>query len=294
MGFLTNNFIADFFATVLNAIYSLIGSYGWSIVLLTIIIRILLLPLDIKQKKNTRKQKLLQPKVDAIKRKYANDKEMQSKKTMELYKEENFSMFSGCLPMLLQMPILFAFFGAMSIIAGEQILAIYEAAKTLPPESIQIESWFWVKNIWQPDVFLLVDNFPKNTSVIPLFEQISQRYQVIKNANITDFDAVLAPVRAIYAGVMNGWFILPLLAGGMSFLQSKITMPAQPAQPQPNEPANPMSGKMMQYLFPVMSIVICVSASAAFALYWSISSMVGVVSSVVIEKVLTAKENQNA
>ena len=291
MGFLSDNFIADFFKTALNFIQSFVNSYGWSIVLLTVMFKLILLPLDIKQKKGMHKQKELQPKVDAINKKYANDKEMQSKKTMELYKKEGFSPFSGCLPMLIQMPIFFAFFGALRAIAGEQIMAIYEAAKNLPPEAVQLESWLWVKNIWQPDVFALMTNLPPNTAIIPLFDQVEKLYKVIQDANITDFDAVLAPLRELYAGQMNGWFILPLAAGGMSFLQSKLTMPQQPQQQNPDKP-NPMSGKMMTYFFPLFSVFICITSSAAFALYWTVSNIVSVVTNVIIERALRAKEHE--
>lgn len=288
MGFLSDNFIADFFKMALNFIYSFVGSYGWSIVILTILFKLLLLPLDIKQKKGMRRQKELQPKIDAINKKYKNDKEMQSKKTMELYKKEGYSPFSGCLPMLLQLPIFFAFFGALRAIAGEQIMAIYEAAKTLPAEAVSIESWLWVKNLWQPDVFALMPNFPKNTAIVPLYEYVQNAYTVFKDANITDFDTVLAPLRELYAGQMNGWFILPLAAGGMSFLQSKLTMPQQ-QQPQNTDKPNPMSGKMMQYFLPLFSVWICLTSSAAFALYWTVSNIFSVISYMLIEKALDAK-----
>ena len=275
----------------LNFIQSFIGSYGWSIVLLTILFKFLLLPLDIKQKKGMRRQKELQPKVDAINKKYKNDKEMQSKKTMELYKKEGYSPFSGCLPMLLQLPIFFAFFGALRAIAGEQILAIYNMAKEVPPEMVHIEGWLWVKNLWQPDVFALMANFPKNTAIIPLYEQVQNAYTIFKDLNLLDFNEVLAPVRELYAGQMNGWFVLPLAAGGMSFLQSKLTMPQQPQQQNPDKP-NPMSGKMMMYLMPLFSVFICVTSSAAFALYWTVSNIFSVISYMLIDKALNAKDKE--
>ncbi len=236
-----------------------------------------------------RRQKKLQPEIDKINKKYANDKEMKSKKTMEYYKKEGYSPFSGCLPMLIQLPVFFAFFGALRAIAGGQILEMYQTvANGVPVESIVVESWLWVKNLWQPDVFAFMTNFPKNTAVIPLFEQV-QLYKVIADSGIENFDTVLAPLRAMYEGVMNGWFILPLAAGGMSFLQSKLTMPAT-APTTGTESKNPMSGKMMKYFLPIFSIFICVTSSAAFALYWTVSNIVSVVTNLVVEKILDAKE----
>lgn len=283
MGFLSNNFISDFFIKALEAIYGIIGSYGWSIVLLTIFFKLALLPLDIKQKKGMRKQKELQPKIDAINKKYANDREMQSKKTMEIYKKEGYSPFSGCLPMLIQMPVFFAFFGALRALAGDQVLELYNMAKAATTmeaaKQIPIESFLWVKNLWQPDTFL------KSATIIPTFDQIKQYPALVE---LTDFNEVMKNLQSVYEGTTNGWFILPLAAGGMSFLQSHITMPQ--TQPTTGDNKNPMSGKMMKYFLPLFSVFICVTSSAAFALYWTVSNIISVASHVVIDKILTAKE----
>ncbi len=280
MGFLQDNFISDFFIKALDIIFSVVGNYGWSIVLLTIFFKLVLLPLDIKQKKGMRKQKKLQPQIDAINKKYANDKEMQSKKTMEFYKKEGYSPFSGCLPMIIQLPIFFAFFGALRALAGSQIFELYELAKVVSPETISLESWLWVKNLWQPDTFL------SSATIIPLFEKV-KIYSAL--SELTDFDTVMEPLRKIYEGFTNGWFVLPLAAGGMSFLQSKLTMPAPKAASANSK--NPMSGKMMKYFLPLFSVFICVTSSAAFALYWTVSNIVSVVSNLILDKVLDAKEN---
>ncbi|MBR4443861.1 MAG: YidC/Oxa1 family membrane protein insertase, partial [Clostridia bacterium] len=70
-----------FFIKLLNWIYSVVGNYGWSIVLFTLLIRMVLLPLDIKSKKSMRAMTKIQPKVQALQKKYANDKEKLNQKT---------------------------------------------------------------------------------------------------------------------------------------------------------------------------------------------------------------------
>jgi len=279
VGFLQDNFLADFFKMLLDYIYDFIGSYGWSIVILTILFRVALIPLDIKQRKNMYRQKTLQPKIDALNRKYANDKEMLSRKTMELYKEEGFNPLSGCLPLLLQMPIFFAFFGALRALANEQIFGLYELVKSgvLP----ELESWLWVHNIWSPDSLTV--------SVVPAFQTLKQ-YADFANITSEQYETVMAPLVQQFANIKNGFFILPLLAGGMSFLQTKVTPSAAPQNADPNKPSQ---GKIMQYMMPAFSVWICLSSSAAFALYWAVSNLISVVLGFITNKYYESKE-QNA
>jgi YidC/Oxa1 family membrane protein insertase len=95
---------------VLDFWHGLGFSWGWSIVMLTIIVRIILLPLTYKQFKSMRALQVLQPQIKEIQEKYKGDKQLLQQKTMEFYKENKVSPFSSCLPLLLQMPVFFALF----------------------------------------------------------------------------------------------------------------------------------------------------------------------------------------
>ena len=107
------NLLQQFFAFLLNTTDKYVGNFGISIIIVTIIIKILLLPLTLKQDKSMKEMKKLQPELEKIKEKYANDKQMLNIKTMELYKEHKVNPLGGCLPLLLQLPILFALFGVL-------------------------------------------------------------------------------------------------------------------------------------------------------------------------------------
>ena len=77
------------------------------------------------------------------------------------------------------------------------------------------------------------------------------------------------PFLDLYAGYNNGWFILPILSGVSQFFASWLM---QRNQPKTDNPAAG-SGKMMMYIFPIMSFVFCLSYNAAFAIYWTLSSV---------------------
>lgn len=142
-------FLNEPLKAILLGIYSVVGNYGWSIVLFTLLIRALLMPLDAKSRKSMRKTQKLQPQIAAIQKKYKNDKDKLNQKTMELYKKEHISPLSGCLPMLLSLPILFGMFGAMNILAHEQVAG--HVFTYLAGGEPQYQGWLWVKNIWMPD-----------------------------------------------------------------------------------------------------------------------------------------------
>jgi len=84
--------------------------WGVAIILFTIIIKMVLYPLTVKQTVSMRKMTELQPKVQALQKKYGNDKQKMNQKVMELYSEENASPYSGCLPLVVQLPILWVFY----------------------------------------------------------------------------------------------------------------------------------------------------------------------------------------
>ncbi len=104
------DFLAGGLGWLLDLIFQFTGSFGLSIILSTIIVRLLLYPLTVSQNKNMLAMRKLQPELDAIQKKYKDDKQKYQEKTMELYQKHKINPLGGCLPMLIQLPILWAFF----------------------------------------------------------------------------------------------------------------------------------------------------------------------------------------
>jgi YidC/Oxa1 family membrane protein insertase len=95
---------------IIEFFYNWIPSYGIAIILLTITVRIILLPLTISQTKSMAKMQMLQPELKEIQQKYKGDQQRIQQETMEFYKKNNVNPLSGCLPLILQMPVFFALF----------------------------------------------------------------------------------------------------------------------------------------------------------------------------------------
>lgn len=111
----------DAFLLILKSLYGLTGSYGWAIILLTIIVRIILLPLTLQQTKAQIDLQRIQPKVKELQKKYKDDKEKLNQELIKLYSEHKVNPFGGCLPLIIQLPVFFALF---------RVLNQYQALKT--------------------------------------------------------------------------------------------------------------------------------------------------------------------
>lgn len=103
----------DFLFSILVALESVVGDWGLAIIVLTVILRIILLPLTLKQMKSTAAMQLLTPKLQEIQQKYADDPQRLNEEMMKFYAENKFNPAAGCLPMLVQMPIFIALFNVL-------------------------------------------------------------------------------------------------------------------------------------------------------------------------------------
>ncbi len=181
---------------ILNGINGFVHNYGWAIVLFTIFIRLLLLPLDIKNRQGMRKMQKIQPELNKLQKKYANDKVKLQQKQSELMRREKYNPMAGCLPLLIQMPILFAMFGAMRQIANEQ--TVQQVLAFLQGQEPVYEGWLWVKNLWMADsLFVSVVPNIQTIQMIPLniwndiFQGLTPQSQEVILNSITAMGGVL-------------------------------------------------------------------------------------------------------
>lgn len=203
-------------AWLLNWLYNLtatigVPNYGLAIILLTVLIKMAMYPLSHKQMRSMLAMQQLQPKIKEIQDKYkAKDPQKMQQMIMEMYKEHNVNPMAGCLPLLVQMPIL---------------IALYRALFDFPFANEAHASFLWVKNL----------------SIIDRSDP--------------------------------AFYILPLLAGITTYIQSKMTMSA----------ADPTQ-KMMLYTMPVFIAYIAYTVQPGLALYWVVFNVVGSLQQYLINK----------
>jgi len=138
------------FGSILRSIYDIVGDYGLAIIAFTLITKIILLPLSVKQTKSTKITQALQPRIEEIKRKYPHDTEKQNEETMKLYQKFNFNPMSGCLPILIQFPIIIALFGVMRQ-PTEYVFSVEEFATVN-------QTFIWIGNLTQTAMDVIKEN----------------------------------------------------------------------------------------------------------------------------------------
>ncbi len=140
-------FIAKPIGYLLQLIYKLVGNYGISLIILTVIVKLVLYPLYAKQIKSTADMSDMSEKAKEIQNRYANDREKMNEEMQKLYAETGFNPMSGCLPMLIQFPIIMGLFALLR-----------NPMKYMPTETMMFanhESFLWIKDLAQPDLIIL-------------------------------------------------------------------------------------------------------------------------------------------
>ena len=211
-------------------------TWGLSIVLLTICMRLLLFPLFMKQIKSQREMQLLQPKIAELKKKYPDDRQRQSKEQMELFKEHGVNPLAGCLPLLIQMPIFFALFGVLHKFVQNK------AGGYTPHYGLSAAT---VKHVAESKVF-----------GVPIAASFSSTKQLLHTLGATPSTVKTVTV------------IMILLMMGTSFMTSRQMLARSKASGQQLDSAQATTQKIMVYGMPLFFGVIGVNFQMGVLLYW--------------------------
>jgi YidC/Oxa1 family membrane protein insertase len=159
MNFGMFGFVSEFLLWAMNSLNSVFNSYAAAIIVLTLVIKTLLWPIQNKATDQMKKMSLLTPKMTEIREKYKDDPQKMNEEVMKLYREYGVNPFSGCVPMLIQIPIFFGFYAML----GSAI-------------ELRNSSFLWVHDLSQPDTVFRLLGFPIN--VLPIVMAGSMIWQM--------------------------------------------------------------------------------------------------------------------
>lgn len=273
------------------------ANVGIAIIIFTLIIKLVLSPLDFwsraGMKKNQLKMEKMKPQLEKLQKQYANDKMLYNQKMQALYKKENYSMFGACVPTIVTMVVFILVFNALNsylkynlITAYNEMLAAYQLVGENPAEWAKIAmtfqdkiapSFLWINNVWQPDS-------PMVKAVMSASE--FTKFTGIKVDAIMQYNPMMAPFVEANSGV-NGYFILPVLSAVTSFLSQWIMSKTQKTQMELQGQGS--TNKMMLIMMPLMMGVFALSWTAAFAIYLVASSVVSFLFTLIINKIVDVK-----
>lgn len=318
-------FLSNIFGYLLNFFYNLIGNYGIAIILFSLVVKLLMIPLSIKQQKSQAKSIKLQDEMKQIQFKYKNDPEKLNQETMALYKRENMSPFSGCLLAIIQMILLFSVFYMvrepltyMKKIDSEQISSYVNILKE--ENMVQNQAYAQIAVISEANNIKQAqqaEGIELTEAQLKLQEVIGENLDnVCTNMSFLDIDLSKVPTQS--SGDFKV-YIIPVLYVISSFASMKLTTAMQSKKnkneaveekgkeevkavsedneskeliQKKEEEEDPMAqaNKNMSLLMPVMAVSISLIAPLGLALYWLTNNVLMILERLVLNKVVKNEE----
>ena len=259
---------------VLQWIYQFVGNYGWSIILFTVIVRLLSFPLQIKQQKSTARMAAYQPMIQEIQKKYAKDKEKQNEELMRMQQEYGYNPAAGCAPMLINFLVIF---GIIEVVYRPLKYIMHLPAEALNAAAEQL-GMAANNYMAQSEIIKQVQLDPNVFGNIFTAEQI----EAMQNFNVNFFGINLMDKPGF---ALNALLIFPILASITVILSNIVTtkMSGQQAQMQG-------SMKAMLWVTNLMFIWFCFTAPISFSLYYTTSNICMILQSVLTHTIYSPEK----
>lgn len=286
----------DWFYKLLGSIISffnsITGNYLVAVLLFALLFKLILFPFSVKQQKNMVKQASLAPKKAAIEKKYKGRDDQDSRMKMqqeisEMYRNEGYNAFGGCLPLLLQLPLLLALYsiirapltyicGLKDVLKASEkgALSIAEKLKDLTGgkpivDEMKLINWL-SKDDNLKEANAIVSELPDKVSELPNFDFFG-------------IDLSIVPTEGWAQGGINLlWLLMPVLTFVFMYGSMKLTRKFS-YQPEANDPNMGCSMKVMDLSMPLMSTFLAATMPALMGAYWLFSNVIGVVQQMVLK-----------
>lgn len=226
--------ISTIFGKLLGLIYSIVTDYGLSIILFTLFVKLLLMPLSIAQINSTKNMSKVQPEIKKLQEKYKNDKETLNIKTMELYKEYKINPLAGCLPLVIQLPIIFGLFTTLRepvkyVFGGDAVAAANALGK----------GFLWVSDLASPDylgaLFGINEGFMATLpGILPIIASLTTFLQMHASGSGTQDNQTMKSMmymmpimilfigRTLASGLMLYWIVGNIFQIGQQYVQTHL------------------------------------------------------------------------
>lgn len=300
-------FFANIFGYVLNFIYSIVKNYGLAIIIFSILVKVLMIPISIKQQKTMKKSTKIQEKMKEIQFKYKNNPEQLNQATMELYKSENMSPFSGCFSAIVQIILLFAVFylvrSPLTYMKKVDENVVDKYSKIIRENDLSTNSAYpEIEIIREIDnIRNLKDNINRDEEQNVDLSEINEEEleSLYINMDFLGLNLAQVPTKS------SDWkaYIIPILYVIVSIISLKITNPTKAKEKpeenkdekslaKPEDEFDPMAqmNKNMNMMFPVMYLAVALIAPLGLALYWLMNSLLMIVERLFLNKLLKDKE----
>ena len=286
------NLCASIFGFVLNFIYGIVNNYGIAIIIFTIVLKLILLPMSLKQQKTMKKTAKLQKQVREIQDKYASDPTRMNQEVMDLYKKENMSPFSGCLTSILQFVVVLSMFYLVSkpltymLNVDQTILNDYTTK--LQQESEENNS------IRYPEIAIIKNFADKDERVNINMEFLGLDLSDVPSSKRDDWKVFIIPVLYVLTSIASMKITTALNNSGKTNKEEKkvenTKLPEKVENKDDTAEMMEQMNKNMNFMMPIMTVGIAIIAPLGLALYWFLSNLLSILERLFVYKFVKSEE----
>ncbi len=281
------NFCANAFGYVLNMIYNLVNNYGIAIIIFTILLKLIMLPISIKQQKTLKKSVKIQEKSKELQEKYASDQVRLSQELMDLYKKENMSPFSGCLSSIVQFVIILSIF---YLVSRPLTYMKHVDADTINKYTEEIKQSG--ERVNYPEIAIIKAKSTEDENVKINMEFFGLDLSDIPSQDYSDFKVFIIP--ALYVATS---LISMKITNNMNKKkkdEKEIIVNDEKIEKKQDDEVDAMEemNRNMSLMMPIMSVSIALIAPLGLALYWLTSNLLMILERVVLNKFFKDEEEE--
>lgn len=294
-----SSFLGIFIDIIFNFVFTITQnqSLGITIILFTVFIKILMIPLGYKQQKSMFVMKKLQPEMKKIQEKYGDSKTPEDTRKMqieltEFYRKNNYNPFSGCLPLLVQLPVFIALYFLMknSYLFITELGDVYNsialylqsqpnfAEVIVPLASPLVPSKMSIDIAVVEDLAKVINKFSAEDWLIILEQMPSGLSELLERKESIEYFVGINLIEVV--GFRFPQLILVILSAGTSYLSSFVMMKMNP----PSDPAMEMQQKIMGIVMPIMMAAITIGIPCGVAIYWSVGNVLQIFQQIFLTK----------
>ena len=290
------SFFSNIFGYVLNWIYFLVQNYGLAIILFSILVKILMLPLSIKQQKTLKKNEKVQNEMKILQVKHKGNPEKLNQEMMELYKREKINPLSGCFSVIIQFILILSMFYLVrspltymkkidSAKIEQQITEVKEKngeqniSKTYP--EMAVIEYLKDNDIKENDMYINMDFLGLDLSKVP-------------QENFSDIKVFIIPVLYVISSVVSIKFTTAMTKKKEDNKELRVDKENNENKEMDQEKMAAQMNKNMSLMMPILSVSISLVAPLGLALYWLVNNITMIIERLVLNKIFSKEEEENA
>ena len=291
------NFFSNLFGYILNAIYILVKNYGLAIILFSALVKLLMLPLSIKQQRTMKKNEKIQKEMKILQTKHKGNPEMLNKEVMELYKREKINPFGGCFSIIIQFILLISMFYLVRS-PLTYMKKIDKSAIDAKITEMQENSEEQKINRTYPEISIIKEVQAKNLTDDEMYINMNflgLDLSDVPQENFQDFKVFIIPVLYVISSVIS--IKITSMATNKKIeenTESTDLIKQEDKNEMDPEEMTAQMNKTMTWMMPFLAVSISLVAPLGLALYWLLNNIIMIIERMFLNKLFSREEEENA